>query len=136
MRNYRGGGVTIGRIDHHIDAVPRQHFERTFESRFRERMRIETDVKRTVDALLFAVKTDRLRYREDMPFVERVVERTAAMPGGSERDALRGDGWIRLPGVVGRHQLVNIDEDRRVSGLTRKRTHFHCLLSEEPVINT
>src|SRR5208282_4692622 len=135
MRDYRGGGVTIGRVDHHVDAVSRQHFQCTSKGRFRERVRIETDVKRTVDALLFAVKTNRLGYREDMSFVERLVERAASMPGGSERDALRGDGWIWLPGVVGRHQLVNIDENRRVSGLTRKWADFHCSLSEDLAIN-
>ena len=58
------------------------------------------------------------------------------MPGGSERDTLRGDGWIWLRGVVGRHQLVNIDQNRRVSGLTRKWAHFHCLVSEEAAIDT
>ena len=60
-------------------------------------MRIKTDVKRAADALLFAVKTDRLSYPEDMRFVERVVERAAAMPGGSERNALRGRGGSGRP---------------------------------------
>jgi hypothetical protein len=32
MRDYRGGGVTIGRIDHHIAAVACQHFQCGSES--------------------------------------------------------------------------------------------------------
>src|SRR5262249_50547423 len=34
MRDYRGGGVTIGRIDHHVDAVARQDLQSSSESRF------------------------------------------------------------------------------------------------------
>src|SRR5260370_38871273 len=96
MRDNRGGGVTIGRVDHHVDAVARQHFQSSSESRPGERVRIKTDVKRAADALLFAVKTDGLGYREDMRFVERVLERAAALPGGSARAALPGHGGVRL----------------------------------------
>lgn len=54
MRDYRGRGMSIVRIHHHVDAIARQHFQCTSESRFRKSMGIETDIKRSVDALLFA----------------------------------------------------------------------------------
>src|SRR6266852_6149975 len=95
-------------------------------------MRIEADVKRSVDPLLFAVKTDRLGYREDMRLVEGVVERAAAMPGGSEHDPLRGDGWIWSPCVIGGHQLGNIDENRRFRKCSCHWTHFHVRLLRYP----
>jgi len=109
MRDYGSRSVAILRIDHHVDTVARQHLQCTSESWFRERMRIETYIKRSVDALLFAVKTDRLGYSQNMRLVEGVVERAAAMPGGSERDALRGYRRIWLPRVVSAHQLEDID---------------------------
>ena len=54
--DYRSRGVAIACIDHDIDAVARQHLHCTFERRFRERVRIEADIKRSVDILLFAVR--------------------------------------------------------------------------------
>ena len=59
------------------------------------------DEQRAVDRLALAVEADRLRDREDVGLVERGVERGAAMPGGPERDALRGHGRIGPSRVVG-----------------------------------
>jgi hypothetical protein len=70
MRDNRGGGVAIGRVDHHVDAITRQNFQGSSEGWLGERVCIETYVKRAIVALLFAVETDCLSYREDMCFVE------------------------------------------------------------------
>jgi hypothetical protein len=82
-------------------------------------VRIDTDAKRPVDTLLFAVETDGLGYREDMRLVEGTVERAAAMPGGPEGHALRGHGWVRMPRVIGRQEIGDVDETRRIGDFTR-----------------
>jgi hypothetical protein len=66
-------------MTHHLDTIGREHLQRALEGR-RERVGIETNVKRSVDILLFAVKTDHLGDRKDVRLVERTVEGTAAMP--------------------------------------------------------
>ena len=50
------------------------------------------------------------RDREDVRFVERCVERRAAVAGGAERDALRRLGGIGPLGVIGGDELRDVDE--------------------------
>ena len=50
------------------------------------------------------VQADRLHDGEDVPLVERPVERGAAMPGGSEVDSLRRHGRVGPVRVVGRDE--------------------------------
>ena len=40
------------RGDHHLDAVGRQHLERAGERRLRQRVRVDAEKQRPVDALL------------------------------------------------------------------------------------
>ena len=54
----------------------------------RQRVRVDAEEQRPVDALGLAVVADRLRDREHVPFVEETVERRAAMARGAERHAL------------------------------------------------
>ena len=77
-------------------------------------MRIDADVKRPVDSLFLAVFADRLGNRQYVPFVETAFERTAAVTGGPEGNALRRHRRVGLQGDVGGAQLRHIDQ--RCSG--------------------
>src|SRR5712692_2899469 len=90
VRDYRGGSVTIVSIDHHVDAIRRQHLQSAGKSGLRKRVRIDADVERSIDALLLAIKANRLRDCENVRLVERVIERGAAVARSSKHDALRG----------------------------------------------
>ena len=71
-------------------------------------MGVDADEKRAVDSLLPAVDAGRLGDGEDVLFVERTLERCAAVARRSERDALRRAGGIGLQRVVVRHQPGNV----------------------------
>ncbi len=90
VRDYRGRRVTLVSIDHHVDAIRCQHLQSAGKSGLRKRMRIDADVERSVDALLLTIEANRLRDRENVRLIERVIERGAAMPGSAEHDPLRG----------------------------------------------
>ena len=89
------GVYSSPRRDHHLDAVGGQHFERAGERRRRQRVRVEADEQRAVDALLPAVLADRLGDGEHVALVEAHVERAAAMAGSAEGHPLRRDCRIR-----------------------------------------
>src|SRR5439155_26074663 len=125
VRDYRGGSVTIISIDHHVDAIRRQYLQRAGKSALRNRVRTDADVERPVNALLLAIKANRLRDCEDVRFVERVIERGAAMPGSSKHDSLGGHGWIRSPGVICGHQAGHVDQQRRFGRLACKWRNCH-----------
>ncbi len=59
-----------------------------------------------------SVVADRLSDREHMPFVERLLERRAAMPRGAERNPLRRHRRIGHVGVVRGDELRHVDERR------------------------
>ena len=84
-----------------LDAVGGQHFERARERRLRQRVRVDAEEQRPVDALLAAVLADRLADREHVRFVEAAFERRAAVARGAEGDALRRQRRIGPPVVVG-----------------------------------
>ena len=52
-------------------------------------MRVDAEKQRAVDPLLLAVIANGLTDGEHMPFVESLIERGAAMPGGAEGNPLR-----------------------------------------------
>ena len=56
-------------------------------------------------------------------------------PDVPERHTLAGYAWIRFKSEVGRHQLRDIHELRRLNGFSRKRTdllgHFNPVRSSE-----
>ena len=74
MRDDRGRRVTITRVDHDLDAVRREHLQCAGKSGRRERVRIDPEVKRSVDPLFPAVETDGLGDCENVGLVEGVFE--------------------------------------------------------------
>jgi hypothetical protein len=79
----------------------------------------------TVDPLLLSVLANGLSDGEDMPLVERLIERGTAVPGCTERDPLLGHRRVRRLGVIGRDELGHVHQHRWLGWLSRKRTYFH-----------
>ena len=71
-----GGGVAEVLIDHHLDAVGREHLERRGEGGLGERVRILAEEERAVDAVFRAILADRLRDGEDVGLVEGGIRRS------------------------------------------------------------
>src|SRR5262249_16522639 len=90
VRDYRRRSVTVVSVDHHVDAIRCQHLQGAGKRGLRKSVGIEADVERPVNALLLAIKANRLRDSENVRLVERVIERGAAMTGSSKHDALCG----------------------------------------------
>ena len=125
MRNDRGRGVAapgtnpaLG-IDHYIDIVRGKYLQRAGQSGFGQSVGIDADEQRAGDAGATAVIRDGLTDRQDMVFVEGVIEGGPAMAGGAERDALRWHRRVRLAGEVGCHQTRQVDQLRCIKGLAR-----------------
>ena len=123
VRDHRRRRVAVVLVDHHLDAVRREHFQRARQRRLRQRMGVDPDEQRPVDAAGLAMIADRLADREDMVLVEGVVERGAAMPGGAERNPLRRYGRVGLARKIGRHQPRHIGQHRRLGGLAGERIY-------------
>ena len=85
----RGRRVAVAVVDHHVDFVRRQHLERGRERRLGQRVGVDAEEERTIDALLAAIEADRLGDGQDVRLVERRVEGRAAVAGRPERDPLR-----------------------------------------------
>src|SRR5260370_39594462 len=105
------------RPDHGLNAVCGADLEGTRESRRRERMSVEPDEQRPVDALPPTILADGLTDREHMKFVETRVEGAAAMAGGAEGNTLRGNRGVRPLAVIGGNEPRNVDQrcGRRVA---------------------
>ena len=80
--------------DHHLHAIGRQNFERAVARPARTVRACHAEEQRAVDALRAPVFADRLRDREDVPFVEAARERGAAVSRRAEGDALRRDADV------------------------------------------
>src|SRR3546814_9668855 len=93
--------TTLFRSDPHLHAVGGQHFHRAVAGRLRQRVRVDAQEQRAVDALLLAVLADGLGDGQYVLLVEAAVERTAAMAGSAERHPLRGDRRIGLHVEIG-----------------------------------
>ena len=50
MRDHRRRRVAVMLVDHHLDAVGREHFERARQRRLGQRMGVDADEQRSVDA--------------------------------------------------------------------------------------
>ena len=124
--NRRGRRVFVAFGDHHRHAVGRQHFQGAGTGRGRQRVGVDADKQRAVDALGFAVQADRLADGQNVPFVETQVERAAPVPGRAKGHALGGDRGIRLAGVIGRYQSRDIDQQFCRCRFARKRTECHA----------
>jgi len=109
----RNGGrrcVFAAGSHHDLDAVAREHFHRTGERRFGQRMRIDAEKQRAVDALRAAIAADCLTHGEHVGFVKGRERRHAAMARRAECHALRGHFRIGNSHVVRRDQTGDIDE--------------------------
>ena len=106
----RGGELAVWR-DQCGHAVTGQHFEAACEGRLRQRVGVDAQVQRAVDALPGAVVADRLDDGQHMPFVEAARQRTAAMSGSAEGDPLRGDPRIGTPVGVGGEQGGHVHQE-------------------------
>ena len=118
-------GVAVIAVDHDFDAVGGEHLEGADEGRLGQRVGVHSHEQRTGDLLRLAMETDGLRDGEDVPLVERVRERRAAVPGGSERDAFSGDSRIGLLRIVRGHQFRDVDQHRGGGRLAGERTDAH-----------
>jgi hypothetical protein len=67
-------------------------------------------VSKAGDAIGAAVVDDGLRDGGDVVVVERGVEGAAAVAGGSEGDALGGNGGVGVQGVKGGEQARGVEE--------------------------
>ena len=91
VRN-RGRGRVVGALrNHDLDAVRGQHFHRAGEGGLGERMRIDAQEQRPIDAVRLAVFADGLRDGENVPLIEGAVEGRAAMARCAEAHLLRAD---------------------------------------------
>ena len=123
------GGRRVGVVagDHHLDAVGGQDLERTGEGGDRQGVRVHAEKERSVDRVRRAIQTDRLGHRQDVPLVEALFERRAAMSRGAEGDPLRRHRRIGPLGIVGRDQPRHVDQQRRFGGLPCERAHVHAI---------
>ena len=55
MGDHRRRRIAVMRVDHHLDAVGREHFERARQRRLGQRVGIDADEHRPVDAAALAV---------------------------------------------------------------------------------
>ena len=88
-------------------------------------MRVEAEEQRAGDFLPLAVQADRLGDRKNVPFVESLLERRAAMPGGAKRHLLSRHRRIGHLGVVGGDKPRNIDQHSGWRRLSGKRACYH-----------
>ena len=91
MRNDRRWRVAVVLVDHHIDAVGGENLNRACQSGFGQSVCVDADIQRTGDAGPASVTADRLADRQDVRFIEGVIERGPAMTRRAERNALRRD---------------------------------------------
>ena len=117
--------VFVSFRDHHVDPIGGQYFERSRAGRHRQRMGIDSQIKWSGYLLLFTVQANRLGNREDMPFIERAVERRTAMPGGAEGNPLRRDCKIGHLGEVRGDESRHVDQNFRWRRFSRQRTDLH-----------
>ena len=111
VRDDRGGGVAVGGVHAHVDAVRDEDLQRGPERRLGQGVRVAADEQRPVRALAGAIAADRLGHRDDVGLVERAVERRPAVAGRPERDALGRVGRVRPDVVVRAEQPVQVDQD-------------------------
>ena len=101
VADHRRRGEAATRIDPHVDAVARQHLARGDPRRLRQGMGVAAEEQRPVDAVGRAPVVHRLRHGEDVPLVERRIERRAAMPRGAERHTLGRHAGVGSQGEIG-----------------------------------
>ena len=110
MRNSRRRRVRARQIQHHLNAIRGQHLQRAGAGGGRQRMGVDAHEQWPVDALGLAVITEGLRDGQDMPFVERAVERRTPVAGGAKRDTLRRNRWVGRVCPIGGNQFRHVDQ--------------------------
>ena len=90
-------------------------------------MGINTDEQWPVDALLLAVETDSLGDRQNMRLVEGVVQRRAAVSGGSKSHPVRRHGRIGAIDIVGGNQAGDVGQHLGLGWFTGIRGDAHHL---------
>ena len=129
VRDRRRRRVLVVSGDHDLDVVGGQHLQRAGEGGRGQRVRVDAEKERAIDAPSFSIPADGLADGEHMPLVEAVVEGGAAMPRGPEHDPLRRDRRVRHVGVVGRDEPGYVDQHRRRGRLAGQGTYVHdCIL--------
>ena len=119
VRYHRRRRISTIPIDHYIDVIAGEHFDRAGERGFGKRVSIDAEKERPIDTLAPAIYADCLRYRDDVVLVERAVEGAAAMSRGAEGHALRRDRGVGPLAVIGGNQACYIDQHCRIGGLAR-----------------
>ena len=129
MRHRRRGRVRTRQIQHPVDAVASEHFQRAGTGRGRQGVGVDAHEQRPADALGPAVVTDGLGDRQHMPFVECAVQRRTPVPRRAERHALGRNSGVGCVGPIDRHQFAHINQCRARCYLTGKRAD-----AAEPVL--
>ena len=104
-----GGGVAELVVDHGVDVVGGEDFEGGGEGWLGEGVGVLGEEERAGGVLRGAVLDDGLGDGGDVGVVEGSLA-LAAVAGGSEGDALGGDGGVGVEGVVGGDEAREVDE--------------------------
>ena len=88
-------------------------------------MRVHADEQRTGDALCAAILAERLADRQDVIFVEAVLERRAAMAGCAKSDRVGGVAGVRLVDVIRGNEAGNVGQDVARRGLAGQGMERH-----------
>ena len=131
MRDDRRRGVAAARLDHHLDAVGREHFERGHQRRLGERVGVHAGEERPGRPLALAVLADGLADRQDVILVEAVAQRRAAVPRCAEGDGVRRLSRVGMIGVVGGDEPRDVDQQVARGGLAGKGMDGHNDLLKE-----
>ncbi|CAB4906457.1 unannotated protein [freshwater metagenome] len=110
----RGGRVAVGVVDQDGDVVGGEHLQCGDPGRLGQPVGVAADEQRPVVPLALAVLHDRLGGGQDVRLVERAVQAGPAVAAGAEHDLLVGVGRVGPGRVVGRDQVRDVDEVRRL----------------------
>ena len=106
----RSRRVAILRVNHHGDAVGREHLEGGNHCRLGQAVGIAANVQWAFNALALAVIHDGLSGGVNVVFVESAVEGGTAVTGSTEDDLLVGVIRVRVLCVVSSDQFRDIDK--------------------------
>ena len=115
-----GGGVGEVGVDHDVNVVGGEDLEGGGEGGLGEGVCVLRQEEGAGGVLVAAIVNDGLGDGGDVVFVEGSVEGAAAVAGGAEGYTLRGDGGVRMEGVVGGDEAGEIDQvgwERKLAGL-------------------
>lgn len=108
-----------------MNLIGGKHLQRGGEGGLGERMRIDAKEERSVDPLPLAILANGLRHRQNVPLIERAIERRSPMARRSKSDALFGNSWIGTVHEKGRNQPGNVHQIGWLRGFARRRVDRH-----------